>query len=569
MKRIFFPLSLLFAFVALCANAQVNDTEPADPKPGSQDAWQQVAHPTLGWGSTDVRYSRSQVPATTQKPPLLRAWRGERVSAQAVLATPKELGEVSFTVSDLKSGRNIIPASAVKKYFVRYVLADIINNRKDSLLLADRLDPTETLKVEANTARPLWLDIHVPADAKPGTYQGKVTVHCDGGTLALPLQLQVADRTLPAPDQWAFHLDLWQNPYSVARYYGVPLWSQQHFDLMRPTMELLAAAGQKVITCSVINRPWNGQTFDPFESMIGKQKQLDGTWQYDYTVFDKWVEFMMSCGITEQIDCYTLVPWHYRFDYYDCATNNVQFIACKPDEQAYHDFIVPFLKDFSRHLRQKGWFSRTYIAMDERPANQMEAAWRTIQEADPEFKIEGAANYSVESESADRIDDLSVGFNYNLFKGEALSRRTAKGQKITFYTCCVPNRPNTFTCSPPAESAYLGLHASACGYDGYLRWAYNSWPEQPNQDSRYNQQGWYAGDCYLVYPGGSSIRFERLVEGIQAYEKIRLLRPTLSAKDASLLDEMLQHFAPNTYEEDTDPVALLRRMNDMIWTLGK
>ena len=564
-----FILAHFIALFSLTISAQGNDMELPDPKPGPQEAWQQLAQPTLGWGSIDVRYSRSQVPETTKTSPLLRAWRGERVSAQAILATPRELQDVSFTVSDLKSGRNIIPASAVKKYFVRYVLTDIFKNRKDSFLLADRLDPVETLKVEANTARPIWLDIHVPADAKAGTYKGTVSLNCDGKKLSLPIVLQVADRVLPEPSQWSFHLDLWQNTYAVARYYDVPLWSQQHFNKMRPIMQMLAAAGQKVITCSVISRPWNGQTFDPFESMIAKMKQLDGTWKYDYTVFDRWVEFMMSCGITEQIDCYTLVPWHYRFDYYDCATNSVKQLACKPGEQKYHDFIVPFLKDFSRHLREKGWFSRTFIAMDERPKDQMEAAWQTIQDADPEFKIEGAANYSVESEAADRIDDISVGFQYNLIKGEALARRAAKGQKITFYTCCNPDRPNTFTFSPPAESAYLGVHAKACGYDGYLRWAYNSWPKQPNQDSRFNSRSWYSGDCYLVYPDGSSIRFERLIEGIQAYEKIRLLRPSLNLKGAKDLDEMLRYFGSNTYKDDTDAVGLLRQMNDLLWKLSK
>ena len=536
-----------------------------------------LAQPTLGWGSIDVRYSRSDVPETTKKSPLLRAWRGERVSAQAVLATTEGLENVSITVSDLKCGKNIIPADAVRKYFVRDVLSQISFSKNDSMLYADRLDPVATTRIEANTVQPVWLDIHVPADAKPGTYQGTITVASRpspnrgdvgrGSTLSLPIVLQVANRTLPEPSEWAFHLDLWQNPYAVARYFDVPLWSLQHFDKMRPIMEMLAAAGQKVITCSIISRPWNGQTFDPFESMIAKMKQIDGTWKYDYTVFDRWVEFMMSCGITEQIDCHTLVPWHYRFDYYDCASNSVKELACKPGDAKYHDFIVPFLKDFSRHLRQKGWFERTFIAMDERPTDQMEAAWQTIQDADPEFKIEGAANYSVESKAADRVDDISVGFQYNLIKGEALQRRAAKGQKITFYTCCGPERPNTFTFSPPAESAYLGVHAAACGYDGYLRWAYNSWTKQPNEDSRYGS--WPAGDCYLVYPGGSSIRMERLVEGIQTYEKIRLLRPELNLKGAKDLDEMLRYFAPNTYEKDKDPVALLRQMNDLLWRLGK
>lgn len=60
-----------------------------------------------------------------------------------------------------------------------------------------------------------------------------------------------------------FHLDLWQNPYAVARYYNVPLWSRQHFDIMKPLMQQLANAGQKVITASVMHHPWAGQTEDP------------------------------------------------------------------------------------------------------------------------------------------------------------------------------------------------------------------------------------------------------------------------------------------------------------------
>ena len=574
----------LLALSLLTASAQVNDTELADPKPGPQEAWQKLSTPTLGWGSTDVRYSRSQVAETSPKSPLLRAWRGEKVSAQAVLSTPEDLEEVRLTVSDLSCGRSVIPASAIGKYFVRYVIADSYKDRNDTCLVADRLDPADALLVSANTSRPLWLEIRVPSDVAPGTYRGTLTVSGnkrlrdlenkkldrDGKfTASIPIRLEVADRTLPDWSQWGFHLDLWQNPYAVARYFGVALWSQEHFDLMRPMMQRLAQAGQKVITCSVINKPWNSQTFDYFESMVGKAKRLDGTWSYDYSVFDRWVEFMMSCGIDQQIDCYTLVPWHYKFDYYDCASNSVRYVKCKPGEQAYHDFILPFLKDLSRHLRQKGWFERTHIAMDERPSAQMEAAWKVIQEADPEFKIEGAANYNIESEAADRIDDLSVGIRYNLIKGEALTKRAAKGQKITFYTCCSSESPNTFTFSRPAEAAYLCLHALACGYDGYLRWAYNSWPPQPNQNSRYRSKDWASGDCFLVYPTGSSIRFERLTEGIQAVEKVRLLRPTLNLKQAKQLDEMLRYFAPSKCTADDDVAATVRQLNDLLWQLSK
>ena len=93
----------------------------------------------------------------------------------------------------------------------------------------------------------------------------------------------------------------------------------------------------------------------------------------------------------------------------------------------------------------------------------------------------------------------------------------------TYYTCCAEKYPNTFIASDTDEGIWIGWYALAGNFDGYLRWAYNSWTKDPVNDARFVR--WPAGDCYMVYPDGcSSVRFERLVEGIQDYEKASLLR---------------------------------------------
>ena len=544
------------AVLTLSLSAQVTIPEPADPSPVSPECWQPLSQPRVGWGSTDVRYLRSAVAEDLTKSLALRAWKGERVQAQAVISTPSDIAALTVSVSDLRCGAKTIAAANVGASFVRYVLADTPADLHAVQLLPDLLSPDTAMAVGACTTRPVWLDICVPATAAPGKYTGRLTLTADGQAYRLPFTLEVIDRTLPEPSEWAFHLDLWQNPYAVARYFGVPLWSQEHFDRMRPIMERLAAAGEKVITCSIIQHPWNSQTYDPFESMIAKMKQTDGTWRYDYQVFDRWVEFMMSCGITQQIDCYTLVPWHYQFEYYDCATNTVQTLACRPGEAAYREFLLPFLTDFARHLKAKGWFERTCISMDERPLDQLEAVWTMIREADPGYRIEGAANFNVgEGSIGDRMYDLSIAYNYRVHTGEALCQRLESGQKLTFYTCCGPARPNTFVYSLPAESTYLGWHAAAIHYSGYLRWAYCSWPDQPVQDTRFGS--WHSGDTFLTYPEGSSIRFQRLIEGIQDYEKIRLLRPELSTRQQARLDRVLEKFSHNAMDDDFDVNALV------------
>src|SRR5262249_15458597 len=94
-------------------------------------------------------------------------------------------------------------------------------------------------------------------------------------------------------------------------------------------------------------------------------------------------------------------------------------------------------------------------------------------------------------------------------------------------------------------------------YDGFLRWAYDSWPADPLRDARY--VSWPAGDCFLVYPGANScIRFEKLREGIADFEKIRILKEKAKISSAkqikeliSALDNHLQKFnSEKEFKED-------------------
>lgn len=412
--------------------------------------------------------------------------------------------------------------------------------------MADVLDINKTLPVRRNTTQPIWANVWVPQDAKPGNYTAQITV--SGKNMkpqTLQLKLQVINRTLPSPQQWTTNLDLWQNPYAVARYYKVPLWSKEHFDAMRPIMKMLADAGQYSITTSIMHKPWNGQTEDHYDSMVTRIKHIDGSWTFDYAVFDRYVDFMMNdVGINRLIACYTMIPWDLRFDYYDEATNRIQFVKAKPGEAAYTEYWGTFLRDFAKHLRQKGWFDKTCIAMDERPMKDMQAAIKVIKDADKDYKISLAGIYHEEIERDLYYYCIAYGHD---FPQDLLARRRAEGKISTYYTCCTEGFPNTFTFSPPAEAAWMAVHALGGDYDGYLRWSYNSWTRDPLRDSRF--RSWAAGDTYCIYPGPrSSIRFERLIEGLQICEKIVQLRKeyTRTGQKAKLqkLNKMVKKFTP-------------------------
>lgn len=537
-------LCCLLASSGLLATAQQQTTSPlweytelTDTKPVDPIAWENMKIPTrLSWGSTDVRYSKTNVPEIKEtKTWKGSGWKGERINAQAILWSAAPLNKVSVSVSDLKGpGKNSIPASSIKTNLVKYVMTDELNKdgkgacghrpdkaQWDSSLVADVLDVVKIQDVTARTTQPIWMNIWIPQTATPGTYTGELTVSSEGQEpMSLKIVLNVLNRILPAPKNWSFHLDLWQNPYAVARYYNVPVWSKEHFDAMRPTMQTLADAGQKIITTTLLHAPWGGQTEDTFGSMVTRIKKIDGSWAFDYAIFDKWVEFMMSLGIDQQINCYSLIPWKLSFQYYDQATHTLKYVDAKPGETAYNDYWYDFLVSFAKHLKEKGWWEITTIGMDERAMKDMQAAISIIRKADPDYKVSLAGNYHPEIEKD--LYDYCLGFGHN-FPEEVKARREKEGKISTYYTCCAEPYPNTFTFSPTAEATWIGWHAAAGNYDGYLRWAYNSWTIDPLHDSRFRT--WAAGDCYLVYPNGrSSIRMERLIEGIQDYEKIRILR---------------------------------------------
>nr|WP_301931399.1 glycoside hydrolase domain-containing protein [Ferruginibacter sp.] len=169
----------------------------------------------------------------------------------------------------------------------------------------------------------------------------------------MKISLNVLDKILPPPAEWKFDLDLWQHAVAIARINKVALWSKIHFDKMRPYYSMLAAAVQKCITASIINEPWGHQTFDDFPSLIKWIKKKDGTWVYDYSLFDRYISFVRSCRINNRINCYTMIPWKLSFQYYDESFMKDTVLNAKPGSVEYNAHWGVMLKDFTKHLKEK------------------------------------------------------------------------------------------------------------------------------------------------------------------------------------------------------------------------
>ncbi len=515
--------------------------EMQDPTNDTLSDWSNVkAGLHSSFISIDVRAPKSVAPEVEiKKSEKVTGWKGEKVSAQMILWTTADVDQVELEFDDFISESATLPASIAQARFVRYVMTDEFaegcGHRKPedyaASISADMLDNLDNFNIEAKTVRPVWLTIDIPSDAVAGNYKGKLNLYAERKFVEdFEIEVEVVNQLLPEPSEWVYHLDLWQHPSAVARVHNLELWSDAHFEKMRPIMKMLVDAGQKVITATLNKDPWNHQSFDAYADMIIWTKNEDQSWSFDYTVFDKWVEFMMDLGVTDMINCYSLLTWNNQVHYNDMEKKELVTLELKAQSDEYAEFWTVFLKDFTRHLKAKGWLEITNIAMDERSPADMQAALKVLETAAPELGISLADNHKSYKQYPG-IKDISVGANSVVDKEDIITRR-AEGLNTTWYVCCADPFANMFTFSEPAEAVYAGWHTVAADLDGMLRWAYNSWVENPLTDSRYKT--WPAGDTYMVYPDArSSIRFERLIEGIQDAEKIRILRKQYSDENTS------------------------------------
>ncbi|MGN0189102.1 MAG: glycoside hydrolase domain-containing protein, partial [Candidatus Cryptobacteroides sp.] len=491
----------------------------------------------------------------------LTAWKGERLSGELLLWSRDPVDNVRCTAGKFSSEDGTSLDATASCRFVRYTLADAsapvcLCNRKPeqpAVLVPDMLDDVDVLDIEGRTVRPVWLSLDVPSDAPKGTYAAEVVVKAGRRVVSrLPVELTVVDRVLPPVEDWTYHLDLWQHPSAVARARGVDEWSDEHFAALREEMALLAAAGQKVITCTLNRDPWNHQCYDAYGDMIRWTLRSDGSWSYDYEVFDRWVSLMMSLGIDKMINCYSIVPWGCLLDYYDEASAKTVTVKAEPGTEEFGQMWKPFLTDFKGHLQEKGWLERTNIAMDERSPEQMDAAALLLAECAPEMGFAIADNHASYRKYT-MMRDVCVAMRHPMDKEDIIMRQS-QGFNSTFYVCCSTHYPNTFTFSQPYEAELLIYYGEAAGYDGMLRWAFNSWPADPAYDSRFGS--FASGDTYFTYPGArSSVRFEKLRDGIENAEKIRALKASGDPAVLKDLDAILAPFRSGDTSDEACPWA--------------
>ncbi len=508
----------------------------------------------------------------------IQVMRNEVFSGQLVFISKKEIKSLEATSSSLISTRGFeIPGGNVKLRYVGYVpvkragseydwsakYEDVVetgfsvSGTMNPDIVADPLYDLDYLSVPAYRNQPVWVSIYIPSDTETGLYAGGITINTQTRSFHIPLKLEVLPQSIPDPDNFRFFTDLWMNPNSISGFHGIENWSEEHWILIERYMRVLASLGTKSITTTIVNEPWQipwtggrmkPQTFTGYESMVRWVLKGDGSWHFDYNIFDRYVETGLRCGLTDRINVYSLTAFRGKeriryFGEQDDQTKEMIFDS--PEDLRYEKVWKIFLEDFYDHLSNRGWENKTYLSFDEQPDSTMKSISGFIKKQVPGFSDRISISGHPES-NLFATGFLSISYEFfpdqNLSSEETLSvikMRNDQDRTTTFYLCGQPAHPNSFTFSPIIESRMIPWLALKYNMDGYLRWSFNNWTNDPIKDPVYN---FIQGDEYLVYPGPngplSSIRFEVLRDGIEDFELFAKYQSELSARERIMIIDL-------------------------------
>ncbi|MDU7157637.1 MAG: DUF4091 domain-containing protein [Clostridium perfringens] len=482
------------------------------------------------------------------------AWIGDELNSKIVMWTNSSpVNNVTLSSSDfINENGDLISSNNIKISWLKETLANIGRSNPSAPLepFPDIIHNSGSLNIEKNKIASAWINIKIPRNAKPGIYNGSIEVTADELEKAYTFDysFEVLSLVQPLPRETNTQIEFWQHPYTIARYYRISkedLFTEKHFKYLRDNLEEYRNMGGRGVIATIVKEAWNHQSYDSDPSMIKWRKNSYGTFEFDYSHFDKWIQLNVNLGILDpeegfgQIKCYSIVPWNNRIQYFNEATNKEEAINPNPGSDLWINIWTQFLTSFMSHLEEKGWFNITYISMDERSMDDLKACVDLIEsitnKSYEHFKISSAMDYESGNDYSflDRIDDISIGLshinhNSNDMKNMATHRQNL-GLLTTIYTC-TGDYPSSFTISDPSEGAFTMWYSLYQNTNGFLRWSWDGWVENPLENVSYKY--WEPGDPFLIYPAEkdsidktfySTPRLEKLKEGIRDINKAKYL----------------------------------------------
>lgn len=208
-------------------------------------------------------------------------------SGRVVVESPDPIKGLWASAGRLKMEDAEIPSENV---LVRYAVAWDRNSgryRPRGLDILLESPPAEIPTSDGRALAAVWVTVKVPREAKSGTYSSSVTVEATGlPATAIPVELEVVDWTLPATQDFRTWVGMIQSPDSLALEYELPLWSEQHWQLIAKSFRYMKEVGCRNVYIPILC----GTNFGNEQSMARWVKKGEYEYEYDFSIMDEYLD---------------------------------------------------------------------------------------------------------------------------------------------------------------------------------------------------------------------------------------------------------------------------------------
>ncbi len=512
--------------------------------------------------------------------------KNEYESVQIVLRSTKTFTIEDVRFSDLTCGESTIDKSNLKYNYVEYVRAVFNSQNVNASLIReapedfpDALSNEKSLEVDALDAQPVWVTLYVPKTADAGTYTGKATVVTNKGEIDVPVSAEVNDVTVPdaGSDESNYNIIFWQlmigggfgKTYAdshasdtMVKHFGCERWTEDWWKIVGDIADLMKENRLNTLYLPTVQLLLDG----------GSVRNGDGTWTFNFSKFDEYVEFFLERGVVNRFMGYMMMTGGntnciLREEDGRSCTGTVKFDSA--DSDAWFDAYLPALYE---HLHAKGWADRwTQCLRDEPPTDTVSVTqykrlaeiykrhMKEIPFGDPTQTNENS-RMLLEMNAPTLIPLISIRNDNPL-----LYRNLDENQTVYTYSCVVPQGSylNRYIDMPVYYGRSIAWWNYNVGASGFLHWGLMAW-YRPITD-------FALGDTATIYPDvpnktvKSSIRMASLRDGAEEYELLKMLGREDPAA-AKVLADMVAKDAKTSYCKDTEELAEARAM--LIRALG-
>ena len=410
-------------------------------------------------------------------------------------------------------------------------------------------DEEQKLRTVRDAFQTLWFTVNENGEEiKPGKYDIKIKFFTSISNSFVgeeTLRLEIIDAKLPKQSliytSW-FHCD------SLADTYGVEVFSDRFFEIMRSFVSEATKTGMNMILLPAFT--------PPLDTGIGNERKTvqlvsvdvkDGKYSFDFSLMKKYIELCQDCGMENFEHNHFFTQWGAKHAPKIMATVDGEYkriFGWDTDSisEEYATFLKAYLQEFKKFLKQMNLEKNIMFHISDEPdadcISYYENAQKVVGEEIKDYMCGDALSHYeyyergctkkpiviVDSEEMDKFvnncEDYWVYYTGNQLK------------------CGSSNR---IIQTPSARNRVIGLQMYVGAAKGFLHWGYNYYYDIISQGMfnpmlnpcGYNQ---LAGASYVVYPdirgfAVPSLRMKVFYEGINDYRALQVLESLIGRNE--------------------------------------